>query len=219
MHAPALMCGMAEAVRRIRHAIAAGENIAVYGDFDVDGVTGTVLLHQILSAFGAHCQVYVPHRRSEGYGLNKGALDRLHADGVSLIVTVDCGISCADEVEYARGIGIDVIITDHHLPPSSYPTLSPSLIRISRAAPTHLRSWPASASPSSWPARWSMDDPMRSACAATCSTSSWSARSRIWCPCAVRTACWCATGCRASRTRRARACARCCAAPAWSTPI
>ncbi len=121
LHAPTLMRGMPEAVRRIRAAIATRERIAVYGDFDVDGVTGTVLLHQALSALGADCTVYVPHRATEGYGLNRGALDRLHADGVRLVVTVDCGISGADEVEYARGIGLDVIVTDHHLPPEKLP--------------------------------------------------------------------------------------------------
>lgn len=149
MHSPSLMYGMDEAVRRLRHAIAEGEKIAVYGDFDVDGITGTVLLWQILSILGAEVMYYVPHRTSEGYGLNTGALDRLHAADVRLVVTVDCGISCIEEVEYARGLGIDVVITDHHLPPTSYPPLSPSLIRISRAAPTHLRSCAASASPSS----------------------------------------------------------------------
>src|SRR5579871_1873032 len=92
MHAPLLMHGMLDAVRRIRGAIAAGESIAVYGDFDVDGVTGTVLLHQVITARGGTCQVYVPHRHSEGYGLNAGALERLRAGGVSLVVTVDCGI-------------------------------------------------------------------------------------------------------------------------------
>ncbi len=121
MHAPLLMYGMADAIRRIRSAIAAGESIAVYGDFDVDGVTGTVLLHQVITALGGACQVYVPHRRSEGYGLNAGALERLRADGVSLVVTVDCGISCAEEVAFARALGMDVVITDHHLPPETLP--------------------------------------------------------------------------------------------------
>ncbi len=121
MHAPSLMYGMREAVRHIRAAIARGDCIAVYGDFDVDGVTGTVLLHQILSALGANCRVYVPHRASEGYGLNAAALDRLRADGVSLVITVDCGISSADEVEHARAIGLDVIVTDHHTPPPRLP--------------------------------------------------------------------------------------------------
>jgi len=121
MHAPSLMYGMREAVRRIRAAIAQGDCIAVYGDFDVDGVTGTVLLHQVLTALGANCRVYVPHRASEGYGLNAAALDRLRADGVVLVITVDCGISSADEVEHARAIGLDVIVTDHHTPPPRLP--------------------------------------------------------------------------------------------------
>jgi len=128
MHAPLLMRGMADAVRRIRAAIAAGERIAVYGDFDVDGVTGTVLLHQALSALGGVCTVYVPHRATEGYGLNSGALDRLYADGVRLVVTVDCGISNAAEVEYARGIGLDVIITDHHTPPARLPDAAVAIL-------------------------------------------------------------------------------------------
>ncbi|HKC74908.1 MAG TPA: DHH family phosphoesterase, partial [Chloroflexota bacterium] len=121
MHAPLLMRDMPEAVRRIRSAVALREKIAVYGDFDVDGMTGTVLLHQVFSALGAHCQVYVPHRHSEGYGLNAAALERLRADGVRLIVTVDCGISAAAEVDYGRNIGLDVVVTDHHLPPPRLP--------------------------------------------------------------------------------------------------
>ena len=121
MHAPLLMRDMPEAVRRIRSAVALREKIAVYGDFDVDGMTGTVLLHQVFTALGAHCQVYVPDRHSEGYGLNAAALERLRADGVQLIVTVDCGISAAAEVDYARRIGLDVVVTDHHLPPARLP--------------------------------------------------------------------------------------------------
>lgn len=121
MHAPLLMHGMTEAVRRIRDAITTGEKIAVYGDFDVDGITGTVLLHDIFSALGADSIYYVPHRRSEGYGLNTGAIDRLRAEGVRLIVTVDCGVSCVDEIAYARDGGVDVIVTDHHLPPAHLP--------------------------------------------------------------------------------------------------
>lgn len=121
MHAPMLMRGMAEAVRRIRDAIASGERITVYGDFDVDGITGAALLYDTLTTLGANATYYVPHRRSEGYGLNTGALDRLRAGGAALIVTVDCGISCAEEIEYARGIGMDVVVTDHHYPPAALP--------------------------------------------------------------------------------------------------
>ena len=120
-HAPMLMRGMPEAVRRIRTAIAVGETIAVYGDFDVDGVTGTVLLHQVLNALGAQCQVYIPRRVSEGYGLNVVALEQLRQEGVRLVVTVDCGISSAGEIDHARHLGLDVIVTDHHHPPARLP--------------------------------------------------------------------------------------------------
>lgn len=121
MHSPLLMRGMPEAVRRIRAALDRGEHIAVYGDFDVDGVTATVLVYEALTALGGVCQVYVPHRVAEGYGLNREALAALRASGVSLVITVDCGISSADEVEYARSIGLDIVVTDHHVPPARLP--------------------------------------------------------------------------------------------------
>ncbi len=121
MHSPLLMRGMREAVRRIRAALGQGERIAVYGDFDVDGVTATVLVYEALTALGGVCQVYVPHRVAEGYGLNREALAALRADNVSLVITVDCGVSSADEVEYARSIGLDIVITDHHVPPARLP--------------------------------------------------------------------------------------------------
>jgi len=121
MHSPLLMHGMREAVRRIHAALDRGEHIAVYGDFDVDGVTATVLLHEALTALGGLSQVYVPHRVTEGYGLNCEALATLRADGVSLVITVDCGVSSADEVEYARSIGLDIVVTDHHVPPARLP--------------------------------------------------------------------------------------------------
>ncbi len=121
MHPPTLMRGVDEAVRRIHAAIAGGERIAVYGDFDVDGVTGTVLLHEIISTLGGDVCYYIPHRHTEGYGLNVEAIERLRADGVRLIVTVDCGVSCAEEVAHARAIGVDVVITDHHYPPQRLP--------------------------------------------------------------------------------------------------
>lgn len=120
MYPATLMRGIPEAVGRLRQAIDAGEMIAVYGDYDVDGVTATVLLYQILTALGASCRYYVPHR-SKGYGLKVEALDELRAAGVGLVVTVDCGIKSHAEVEYARGIGVDVIITDHHAPPDRLP--------------------------------------------------------------------------------------------------
>jgi single-stranded-DNA-specific exonuclease len=106
--------GVADAVTRIRQAIRDGELLAVYGDFDADGVTATALLFETLSALGAHVMPYIPHRVDEGYGLNNGAIGRLASEGVSLIITVDCGARAIREVEQARKLGVEVIITDHH---------------------------------------------------------------------------------------------------------
>lgn len=114
MHDPFLMKGMPLAVERIRQAIANGEKIAVYGDYDVDGITSTCLLKDYLSSKGLSVTPYIPDRNEEGYGLNCNALDAFHADGVSLVITVDCGITAVDETEYANSLGIDMIITDHH---------------------------------------------------------------------------------------------------------
>ncbi|MCB0198476.1 MAG: single-stranded-DNA-specific exonuclease RecJ [Anaerolineae bacterium] len=120
---PFRMAGMNEAVERIRRAIRNGERIAVYGDFDADGVTATALMVQTLSALGAFVRPYIPHRVDEGYGLNNSALSELARDGQRLIITVDCGIRAVDEVGFANRLGLDVIITDHHsvgsvLPPA-----------------------------------------------------------------------------------------------------
>ncbi len=106
--------GMTEAVTRIRRALRSGEQIAVYGDFDADGITATALLVQALRAVGGRVQPYIPHRMDEGYGLNEEALSALAADGVSLVVTVDCGVRALDEIAHARRLGLDVVVTDHH---------------------------------------------------------------------------------------------------------
>ncbi len=111
---PFLIPDMPQAVGRIYRAMLGGENIAIYGDFDPDGVTATVLLVQGLSRFGANVVPYIPHRTEEGYGLNKPALERLRRDGINLVISVDCGITAVPEVAYARRIGLDVIVTDHH---------------------------------------------------------------------------------------------------------
>jgi single-stranded-DNA-specific exonuclease len=107
---------MEMAVERILFAIRHGEPIAVYGDYDVDGVTATALLVDALQALGANARHYIPNRFEEGYGLNKDALDSLKADGVKLVITVDCGIRSPDEALHARTIGLDLIISDHHHP-------------------------------------------------------------------------------------------------------
>lgn len=105
---------MDRAVTRLERGIAAGEIICVYGDYDVDGITATCLLTAYLLERGASVLPYVPNRLTEGYSLNRGAIDRLAGRGVTLIVTVDCGITNVEETAYARTLGIDVVITDHH---------------------------------------------------------------------------------------------------------
>ncbi len=113
---PFQMLGMHTAVDRIRYAIEHNQPIAIYGDYDVDGVTATALLVQALEALGADVRGYIPNRFDEGYGLNKDALDSLKAAGVKLVITVDCGIRSPEEALHAQTIGLDLIISDHHHP-------------------------------------------------------------------------------------------------------
>lgn len=121
LHDPALLPDMDRAVARLRKAIGAGEPILIYGDYDADGVTSISLLRQFLRLFGIEIPHYIPHRVEEGYGLHAEAVEAAAANGVKLIVTVDCGTSAAAEVELARKRGVDVIITDHHEPPHAVP--------------------------------------------------------------------------------------------------
>lgn len=114
LHDPFLLQDMEKAVERISRAIREQETVAVYGDYDVDGITATCLLTQFLRTLGGQVVSYIPDRTEEGYGLNNNAIDALARQGVTLIVTVDCGITAAQEVEYARALGVDVVITDHH---------------------------------------------------------------------------------------------------------
>jgi single-stranded-DNA-specific exonuclease RecJ len=116
---PFLLSGMAEAVERIRGAVGRHERITVYGDYDVDGVCATAMLSGYLASLGADCGYYVPDRHTEGYGLNAAAVESLA--GTKLLVTVDCGISNAAEIARARGLGMDVIVTDHHECPDILP--------------------------------------------------------------------------------------------------
>ena len=113
---PFLLKGIGDAVACLRRAVLQHEPIAVYGDYDVDGVTATALLAQALSGWGANVTPYIPDRFEEGYGLNAGALDKLSAQGVQVVVTVDCGARALDEVAHANRLGLDVIVTDHHEP-------------------------------------------------------------------------------------------------------
>jgi single-stranded-DNA-specific exonuclease len=113
-HDPFLMKGMDRAVGRIKSAIANSEKILVYGDYDVDGMTAVTVLYTALKNIGAVVETYIPNRLEEGYGLNIGAIKKAQRDGVSLLVTVDCGIGSFAEIEHARAYKIDVIVTDHH---------------------------------------------------------------------------------------------------------
>lgn len=113
-HDPFLMRDMERAVERILRAVRDGEKIYVYGDYDVDGVTSVSLLYLYLTSLGASVRIKIPKRDGEGYGVSSAAVDAISADGATLVVTVDTGITAIDEVEYARSIGVDFVITDHH---------------------------------------------------------------------------------------------------------
>ena len=121
LHEPLLLKGMRESVDRIQKAIADCEKILIWGDYDVDGTTGTVLLRKMLSMLGSESVFHVPNRFTEGYGINIPALEQARKDGVSLVISVDTGTTNVTEVEFANSIGLDVIITDHHLPKTGEP--------------------------------------------------------------------------------------------------
>ena len=116
LHEPALLPDIGKAVERIRRAVADGEKILIYGDYDADGVTAMALLLLFFRLLGVEPALYIPHRVDEGYGLHLEAIEAAAADGVGLIVTVDCGVSAVEEIERARELGVDVIVTDHHEP-------------------------------------------------------------------------------------------------------
>lgn len=118
---PFLLPDMEVAVTRIYRALLTGEKIAIYGDFDADGITSTALLVEGLSAFNASPIPYIPHRLNEGHGLKIAALESLHKEGVSLVITVDCGITGVNPAKKACRLGMDVIITDHHTPTEELP--------------------------------------------------------------------------------------------------
>ena len=118
---PFLLPDMSPAVGRIYQALLSGENIAIYGDFDADGITATALLVQGLSIIGGRAVPYIPHRQAEGYGLTTPALKNLYQQGISLVITVDCGITNLPEVKKAQKMGLDIIISDHHTPLSEIP--------------------------------------------------------------------------------------------------
>lgn len=112
---------MDKAADRVRKAIDGGEKICVYGDYDCDGVTATVLLYTFLESMGADVSYYIPHRQLDGYGMNINSIDKIYSQGTSLIVTVDNGITAFDEAEHVRSLGMSLVITDHHQPGDRIP--------------------------------------------------------------------------------------------------
>ncbi|XEC93138.1 single-stranded-DNA-specific exonuclease RecJ [Paenibacillus tarimensis] len=121
LHDPFLLKGMTEAVQRILLAKERGEKVRIYGDYDADGVSSTSFMIRLFTLMGIIFDYYIPHRKLEGYGLNMPAIEQAAKEGVSLLVTVDTGISAARQIEYARSLQIDVIVTDHHEPPETLP--------------------------------------------------------------------------------------------------
>jgi single-stranded-DNA-specific exonuclease len=119
--APEQMPGIEPAVQRLKQAIRDKERITIYGDYDVDGITGVSILWQVLTLLGANVDYYIPHRVDEGYGLNKEAIASLAKSGTRLVVTVDCGVTAFGSAELAASLGLDVIITDHHQPGQDLP--------------------------------------------------------------------------------------------------
>ena len=132
LHEPYLMLGMREAVARLKQAIETQEPVLIYGDYDVDGTTGTAILLRALKLLGARAGFHIPHRFTEGYGIQQPALERAVTDGYKLVVSVDCGIRAHEPLYWARDQGLDVIITDHHLPdenegaPPAFAVLNPN---------------------------------------------------------------------------------------------
>jgi single-stranded-DNA-specific exonuclease len=121
-HDPFLMKDMDKVVARLWKARADKEKVAVFSDYDADGIPGAVIMHDFLKKIGIEgFEIYIPHRHDEGFGLNRGAIDSFKEKGVTLLITVDCGIADVEEVAYAKSLGIDVVITDHHLPPAIMP--------------------------------------------------------------------------------------------------
>jgi single-stranded-DNA-specific exonuclease len=113
---PFLLPGIHQAISRIYRAMLSGEQIAIFGDFDTDGVSATVLMVEGLSLLGVKAVPYIPHRITEGYGLKAASLEKLRLDGATLVISVDCGITAVSAVKHANKIGLDVVITDHHTP-------------------------------------------------------------------------------------------------------
>ncbi|MEK9138075.1 MAG: DHH family phosphoesterase, partial [Bacteroidota bacterium] len=114
LHDPFLMDGMENAVSRVIAAIEQKEKILVFGDYDVDGTNGASMLYLFLRQVGGDIGYYIPDRLKEGYGISRAGIDKAHNDGVTLFISVDCGITAVEQVAYAKSLNLDVIICDHH---------------------------------------------------------------------------------------------------------
>lgn len=130
IHNPYLLKDMKKAVERILRALEAGERIGIFSDYDADGIPGAVVISDFFKKISyENYEVYIPHRNDEGYGMSHDATDLFKKNGVTLVITIDCGIADVAEVEYANSLGLDVIVTDHHLPhevlPSAYAIINP----------------------------------------------------------------------------------------------
>jgi single-stranded-DNA-specific exonuclease len=128
---PFLLSGMEQAIIRVNRALLGGETVGIYGDFDADGITATALLVQGLSMLGGKAVPYIPHRQTEGHGLTTSVLKKLYEQGISLVITVDCGVTDVVEVKRAMQMGLDIVITDHHSPleeiPEAIAVINPKL--------------------------------------------------------------------------------------------
>ena len=196
LHPPMSLPGMPEAAERLYAAVEAKKKVCVYGDYDVDGVTGTAILLGLFQQLGVPAEFYVPHRLEEGYGLNAEALRQLAASGVQVVVTVDCGIASLDEADEAKRLGLELIVTDHHEMKDRLPAAA--VLRPPATAGRHATrsaGCPGPAWRSSWPGPWpcataaARRSPTGSA--SSCSTpSAWrrSGWSPTWCRCTTRTA-------------------------------
>ena len=215
---PLRLAGLEAALDRVARALSANETIGVFGDYDVDGVTSTVLLTEFLEQLGAPVHCTIPDRLLEGYGLSKAGVDRLADAGATLIITVDCGVTAHEEILYARSRNLDVIVIDHHTVPVELPkavaVINPHRADCTRgsemlcavgvvfnlvlAIRRHLRE-----------RGFFIPSPARSPISKTPSTWSRSARSPTSCPSSARTACSSTTASRRSRWASGSACARC----------
>ena len=205
---PLLLEDMDRAAARLRLAIERRETVAVFGDYDVDGITSACLVTSFLRAKGLDCEPYIPDRMEEGYGLNLAAMDTIKARGASLIVTVDCGITAAQEAGYAASLGMDMVITDHHECGAC-----PLPAAVAVVDPTAVTPTPTSRA-LAWPS--SCCAPSRagpSACSRSTPTSSPPARSPTSCPSRVKTATSSAGASPCWRSRPGPA-----SAPCWRSP-